>query len=145
MSVRVVAKQLFEDWALTLLSDHATHGKGGLSPDHASGPVSTMCHNRRVASVHQRVRGKIGIVGPRPTRPEFVVELEEGVPVYLLRHAAKPGAPGWALVKQGYASSVEDAQTQVQQDLYPIKYHSLHTDARLPFKTVGGMWSPGGR
>jgi len=64
------------------------------------------------------LKGEMSVVGPRPERQEFVAELEKQIPFYRLRHAVKPGMAGWALVKHGYSSSVEDALTKLQYDLY---------------------------
>jgi lipopolysaccharide/colanic/teichoic acid biosynthesis glycosyltransferase len=75
-------------------------------------------------------------VGPRPERPEFVEELARTIPFYRLRHAVKPGMAGWALVKQGYAASREDALVRLQYDLYYIKHQSLWLDLVILLKAT---------
>lgn len=90
-------------------------------------------------------RGEMSVVGPRPERPEFVAELEKQIPFYRLRHAVRPGMAGWALVKYGYGSSVEDALIKLQYDLYYIKHQSLYLDLLILLKTIGGMLSFRGR
>jgi len=84
-------------------------------------------------------RGEMSVVGPRPEREEFVAELEKQIPFYRLRHAVKPGMAGWALVRHGYGSSVEDALTKLQYDLYYIRHQSLYLDLLILLKTLGRM------
>lgn len=91
------------------------------------------------------LKGEMSVVGPRPERPEFVAELEKRIPFYLLRHSVLPGMAGWALVKQGYGSSVEDALVKVQYDLYYIKHQSVWLDLIVLLKTFGNMLTFRGR
>ena len=91
------------------------------------------------------LRGEMGVVGPRPERPEFVAELERRIPFYRLRHAVRPGMAGWALVKYGYGSSVEDALIKLQYDLYYIKHQSLYLDFLILLKSLGQMLALRGR
>jgi len=90
-------------------------------------------------------RGEMSVVGPRPERPEFVAELEKRIPFYRLRHAVRPGMAGWALVKHGYSSSVEDALIKLEYDLYYIKHQSIYLDLLILAKTIGAMISFKGR
>lgn len=82
------------------------------------------------------LKGEMSAVGPRPERPEFVRMLAERIPYYPLRHAVKPGMAGWALVKQGYAGSTEEALVRFQYDLYYIKHQSLWFDVVILLKTL---------
>lgn len=84
-------------------------------------------------------RGEMSVVGPRPERPEFVAELEKRIPFYRLRHAVRPGMAGWALVKYGYGSSVEDVLIKLEYDLYYIKHQSIYLDLLILLKTIGTM------
>ena len=85
------------------------------------------------------LQGEMSVVGPRPERPEFVAQLERKVPFYHLRHAVRPGMAGWALIKQGYASSVMDAQVKLEYDLYYIKHQSLSLDLLILFRSLGAI------
>jgi exopolysaccharide biosynthesis polyprenyl glycosylphosphotransferase len=91
------------------------------------------------------LKGEMSIVGPRPERPEFVVELEKQIPFYRVRHSVKPGMAGWGLVKHGYTDSIEDALEKVQYDLYYIKHQSIYLDLLILAKTIGAMISFKGR
>jgi len=82
------------------------------------------------------LKGEMTAVGPRPERPEFVEELAAEIPFYRVRHAVKPGMAGWALVKQGYGASKEDALLKLQYDLYYIKHQSLWLDIVILLKTI---------
>ena len=82
------------------------------------------------------LKGEMTAVGPRPERPEFVEELAAEIPFYRVRHAVKPGMAGWALVKQGYGASKEDALLKLQYDLYYIKHQSLWLDVVILLKTI---------
>ena len=82
------------------------------------------------------LRGEMGIVGPRPERPQFVEQLEQQIPHYSQRHLVKPGITGWAQVRYPYGASVEDARMKHQYDLYYIKTQSLLLDVIVLFETL---------
>jgi sugar transferase (PEP-CTERM system associated) len=82
------------------------------------------------------LQGHMGFVGPRPERPEFVVELEAKIPYYAYRHSVKPGITGWAQLCYPYGSSVEDAAQKLQYDLYYVKHHNLLFDITILLQTV---------
>lgn len=91
------------------------------------------------------LRGEMSAVGPRPERPEFVDALGDTAPFYPLRHTVKPGMAGWALVKQGYASTPEDLLIRLQYDFYYIKHQSLWFDLVILCKTFGHAFAFRGR
>lgn len=91
------------------------------------------------------VRGQMSLIGPRPERPEFVTLLEEVNPLYALRHSVKPGMGGWALVRQGYGSSVEDALEKLGYDFYYIRHQSLWLDSVIAIRTLLHAGSMSGR
>ena len=80
--------------------------------------------------------GEMGIVGPRPERPEFVSVLEKEIPFYAARHQVKPGIAGWAQLCYPYGASVKDAEQKLQYDLYYVKNHSLFLDCLILLQTV---------
>jgi sugar transferase (PEP-CTERM system associated) len=82
------------------------------------------------------LRGDMSFVGPRPERPEFVQMLGEQIPFYHERHTIRPGLTGWAQIKYQYGSSVEDAKTKLEFDLFYIKHLSLFLDLAIVFHTV---------
>jgi exopolysaccharide biosynthesis polyprenyl glycosylphosphotransferase len=82
------------------------------------------------------IKGNMSLVGPRPERPEFVSVLEEKIPFYRARLAAKPGLTGWAQIKFGYTNDVDDAKTKLEYDLYYIKNRSVWLDVVILLQTV---------
>lgn len=91
-------------------------------------------------------KGEMSFVGPRPERPEFVINLEKEIPFYQERHAVKPGITGWAQVCYPYASSIEDAYNKLQFDLYYVKNYSLFLDFVILLQTLEVvLWRRGAR
>lgn len=82
------------------------------------------------------VRGEMSFVGPRPERPHFVAELRKVIPFYDERHSVRPGITGWAQVKSGYGSSIEDAQLKLEFDLFYIKHASFSVDVGILLDTL---------
>lgn len=78
----------------------------------------------------------MSLVGPRPERPQFVEMLGQQIPFYHERHTVRPGVTGWAQIKYQYGSSVEDAKTKLEYDLFYIKHLSLFLDLLIVFQTV---------
>jgi exopolysaccharide biosynthesis polyprenyl glycosylphosphotransferase len=83
------------------------------------------------------LRGDMSMVGPRPERQQFIDKLQLEIPFYTLRLAAKPGLTGWAQVRYGYGSTVEDAAIKLQYDLYYLKHQSLLLDLKIILRTFG--------
>jgi sugar transferase (PEP-CTERM system associated) len=82
------------------------------------------------------LRGDMSFVGPRPERPHFVTELQQKIPYYIQRLTVKPGLTGWAQVRYGYGSTLEDAIEKLQYDLYYIKNMSIFLDFLIILSTI---------
>ena len=91
------------------------------------------------------VKGEMSFVGPRAERPEFHQELKSKIPFYQERYLIKPGLSGWAQIKHGYSSSVEDNFEKVQHDLYYVKNRSFILDLSIILKTINIILKGGGR
>ena len=92
------------------------------------------------------LRGDMSFVGPRPERPEFVVDLCEQIPYYELRHYVKPGLTGWAQTRYPYGASTDDARAKLELDLYYIKNYSFFLDLNIILDTVQVvLWRKGAR
>jgi sugar transferase (PEP-CTERM system associated) len=74
------------------------------------------------------LRGDMSLVGPRPERDVFLRELKARYPLFRLRELARPGLSGWAQLKYGYGSTVEEQGRKLEYDLYYIKNTSLFLD-----------------
>ncbi len=82
------------------------------------------------------LRNEMSFVGPRPERPFFVDELRKQIPYYMERLLVKPGLTGWAQINYQYGSSVEDALTKLQYDLWYIKNLSIFVDLLIVLRTI---------
>jgi sugar transferase (PEP-CTERM system associated) len=82
------------------------------------------------------LKGEMGLVGPRPERPQFVSQLAEKIPYYVERHSVKPGITGWAQLCYPYGSSERDALEKLQYDLYYIKNSNLLFDLAILVQTA---------
>jgi len=91
------------------------------------------------------IKGEMSFVGPRAERPEFHQELKTKIPFYQERYLIKPGLSGWAQIKYGYTSSLEDNFEKVQYDLYYIKNRSFSLDLSIILKTINIILRGGGR
>src|SRR3989304_8935444 len=85
------------------------------------------------------LKGEMTFIGPRPERQHFVENLKKQIPYYALRFTVKPGITGWAQVRYGYGSSVEDALEKLQYDIYYIQNISLLLDLYIFLKTIQVM------
>jgi len=82
------------------------------------------------------LHGDMGLVGPRPERPEFVAWLTEELPFYYLRTLIRPGLTGWAQVRYGYGATLAETKEKLEYDLYYIKHMSLGLDLLIMFETI---------
>jgi sugar transferase (PEP-CTERM system associated) len=85
------------------------------------------------------IRAEMSFVGPRPERRHFVDKLRSVIPYYDERHSVKPGITGWAQIRFGYGSNIEDAEEKLQFDLYYIKHMSWMFDVGILFDTMKVM------
>lgn len=91
------------------------------------------------------IKGEMSFVGPRAERPEFHEELKRHIPFYQERYLIKPGLSGWAQIKYGYSSSIEDNFEKIQYDLYYVKNRSFALDLSIILKTINVILKGGGR
>ena len=80
--------------------------------------------------------GELSLIGPRPERPEFEVELEKQIPHYRVRHWIRPGLSGWAQVCFPYGASIEDSKAKLSYDLFYIRNSGLLLDLLILIKTI---------
>jgi len=91
------------------------------------------------------LKNEMSLIGPRPERPEFVVELVNTMPYYRLRHLTKPGLTGWAQLHNSYYGSIEENLKKLEYDLYYIKHRSPALDIMIILKTVAVVLKMMGR
>ena len=81
-------------------------------------------------------KNEMGLIGPRPERPEFVKQLTEIMPFYALRHLVKPGLTGWAQLQHGYYGTLDENLGKLEYDLYYIKNRGPFLDIAIVLKTI---------
>jgi exopolysaccharide biosynthesis polyprenyl glycosylphosphotransferase len=79
--------------------------------------------------------GEMSLIGPRPERPFFVEKFKQQIPFYSRRLKVKPGITGWAQIKGGYDSSIENVKTKLQFDLFYLENMSLRMDLKILINT----------
>jgi exopolysaccharide biosynthesis polyprenyl glycosylphosphotransferase len=85
------------------------------------------------------LRGEMSIVGPRPERPEFIDQLQAGVPFWTHRHLLKPGITGWAQIRAAYAADELGTIEKLSYDLWYLRHRSLVLDLMICIKTFPRM------
>ncbi len=89
------------------------------------------------------LKGDMSFVGPRPERPEFVVDLAARLPLYAERHTVRAGLTGWAQVNYPYGASLDDARSKLSYDLYYVKNFSVLFDLLIILQTLRVVLWPG--
>jgi lipopolysaccharide/colanic/teichoic acid biosynthesis glycosyltransferase len=74
------------------------------------------------------VRGEMGLVGPRPERPEFIPDLAQALPHYTDRLLVRPGMTGMAQVQLPPDTDVTSVRRKLAYDLYYVRHVSLWLD-----------------
>jgi sugar transferase (PEP-CTERM system associated) len=94
-------------------------------------PVGRFLRRSRIDELPQLwnvLRGDMSLVGPRPEREVFLRDLKARWPLFTLRELVKPGLSGWAQLKYGYGSTIEEQGRKLEYDLYYIKNTSFFLD-----------------
>jgi exopolysaccharide biosynthesis polyprenyl glycosylphosphotransferase len=90
-------------------------------------------------------KNEMGLIGPRPERPEFVDQLTKLMPFYTLRHLVKPGLTGWAQLQRGYYGTIDENLGKLEYDLYYIKNRGPWLDIAIVLKTISVVLTMMGR
>jgi lipopolysaccharide/colanic/teichoic acid biosynthesis glycosyltransferase len=83
------------------------------------------------------LKGEMTLVGPRPERPEFIKQLSDQIPDYLVRLGLKPGLTGPAQVINGYDNNLAGFRRKVALDLLYLQNCCLWNDLKILVRTVG--------
>lgn len=79
------------------------------------------------------VRGEMGLVGPRPERPELTQDFERSIPGYARRHEVPPGITGLAQIHGRYHT---DAEYKLGYDLQYLVNWSPVLDVEILARTA---------
>jgi len=85
------------------------------------------------------LRGEMSWIGPRPETIRLAAWYESELAFYRYRHIVRPGITGWAQVKQGHVTSMDDVREKLQFDFYYVKNFSIWLDALIVIHTVRVM------
>lgn len=89
------------------------------------------------------LKGDMAVVGPRPERPNFVLELQKEIDGYRVRNRVRPGITGWAQVNRGADHTVEDVREKIDFDIEYVRRRSLWFDLMIMLKTLPVMFEHG--
>jgi exopolysaccharide biosynthesis polyprenyl glycosylphosphotransferase len=79
------------------------------------------------------LKGEMSLVGPRPERPELILNFKHDIPHYNARHNAQPGITGWAQVN-GLRGDT-DLTERIKCDLWYLENWNLFLDFQIMFMT----------
>jgi lipopolysaccharide/colanic/teichoic acid biosynthesis glycosyltransferase len=115
-----------------------------------TGPVWSVANDPRVTRVGRFLRdthldelpqlwnvlcGHMGLIGPRPERPEIAAAIEEALPEFRERLVVRPGITGLAQMRLPADSDFETVRRKLSHDLYYIRHLSFGLDVRLAVST----------
>jgi len=115
------------------------------SNDNRLTPIGKLLRKVRLDELPQFInviKGEMSLIGPRPERPEIVIELEKKIPFYSERtFDMTPGITGLAQVNQGYDTCIDDVKAKIAYDFaYSLSLAKLHRwllmDLNIIFKTI---------
>jgi lipopolysaccharide/colanic/teichoic acid biosynthesis glycosyltransferase len=82
------------------------------------------------------LQGHMGLIGPRPERPELTPALAREIPNYRCRLWVRPGVTGLAQMLLPPDSDLFSVKRKVAHDLHYIRHISLGMDVRIALCTV---------
>lgn len=82
------------------------------------------------------IKGDMSLVGPRPERPEIMVELKKAYPRVHERLAVRPGITGLAQIRNGYDTSVDAFRHKLESDIEYIEGLKWRNELRILFATL---------
>ena len=139
---------LFEMWKFRSMRADAEKASGAVwaaKSDPRVTRVGWFLRKTRLDELPQLVnvlKGDMSVVGPRPERPGFYGKLERAIPFFAERTCGlRPGITGFAQVRQGYDTCIDDVRRKVGFDhAYAMRLNSLGawfvTDVGIMIKTI---------
>ena len=115
-----------------------------------TGPVWSLPGDRRVTPFGRFLRdthldelpqlwnvlqGHMGLVGPRPERPEITARIEKTLPNFRDRLLVRPGVTGLAQMRLPADRDLAGVRKKLAHDLYYVREVSFLLDVRIAFST----------
>lgn len=88
------------------------------------------------------LKGDMSLIGPRPERPEFVIQLEKSLPGYTERLDVRPGITGLAQVHLPADTDLASVRKKITFDIYYIDNIGFWLDCRIIVSTIGYLLRP---
>ncbi len=138
-------EKIFEIYKFRSMIDKAEKETGAVwagENDPRITAVGKILRKTRIDEIPQFINillNDMSLIGPRPERPQIVNRLKNKIPLYSRRHRLKPGITGWAQIKGGYDTSIEDVQRKLEYDLYYLENLSLRMDLKIMLRTIYTM------
>ena len=132
--------KLFYMYKFTSMRPDAEKGTGPVwakKDDDRVTPLGKILRRTSIDELPQIInilKGEMSIVGPRPERPNFVMEFSKEIPGYSLRHNVMPGLTGWAQVHELRGNTSIHERTIY--DLYYITNADIFLDIRIIIRTA---------
>jgi len=82
------------------------------------------------------LKGEMSWIGPRPEAIPLSHWYQSELPFYRYRHIVRPGITGWAQLKQGHVSDVDEVLEKLHYDFYYIKNFSFWLDLLILAGTI---------
>jgi len=102
-------------------------------------PIGRLLRRTRIDELPQLwniLKGDMSMIGPRPERPEFMIELQGQIPNFMERLGLKPGLTGIAQVVNGYDNELEGFRRKVSYDLMYLQNCCAWNDIKILFRTI---------
>jgi exopolysaccharide biosynthesis polyprenyl glycosylphosphotransferase len=80
------------------------------------------------------LKGEMSLVGPRPERPELILNFKHEIEHYNARHTIKPGLTGWAQVN-GLRGDT-DLSERIRHDIFYMEHSNILFDLRIMLMTL---------
>ncbi len=124
-------------WKFRTMRRNAEMLTGAVWSNHADARVTPLGRWLRCSHLDELpqflniLAGDMSLIGPRPERPEFALELARELPDYMKRTSVRPGITGLAQLKLGYDHSVADVRKKLKLDLRYIRTATFSDDVWL--------------